>query len=469
MRQEILRFDNIIMKNKDLLSLHSFNLRIFKGEIAGILTLNTVGKQDFIDVLCGNKKANFGRMYYDDVLYEAEDYIKVTKNKIFKIENISELAHDLTVADNIFTMRSNFNKYFIKNSVLYKHTDILFRELNIDINPRISVNSLSSLNRCIVELVKAYASGAKLIVLQDLDKDLNNSDLNKFYEIVLKLQSKKIAFLYINSYVDILFSYTERIIIMREGRNIFNIEKKDFDSKKAISLLMGKEYNGSFNLRQIDKSHESILEFHNIFTDNLNDVSFQLKKGEILNILDTDTRGNEDFVKLLSGSLTPKFGNIIFRGNNFYCPSLSKAIYSGIGFICENPIQNMLFKDMSVLENLSFLIGEKIDNMWLKPGIKRNIINEYYDKFKDNIYKKNIGELDMTSLIKLVYYKWHIYSPKLLVISKPFTGIDMVLRNLVVDLIYELSKKGIAILILTSNYFEKYVAGDKVILLKNNQ
>ncbi len=468
MREELIRIENIMINNENISSLQGFYMNIFKGEIVGILTLNTLGKQHLIEVLCGIRKADFGRMYYDDVLYDGDDYKRIIKNKIFKIENIGDLAHDLTVADNIFTMRSEFNKYFIRKTALYRQTKMLFDKFNIKINPKYAINKLSSLDRSIVELMKAYAAGAKLVILLDLDNDLGSNDLKSLHEIVLKLKDEKISFLYVNSYVDMLNEFTERMIIMREGRNTFNISRKDFNIDKATSLILGKEYDRGISLRRANRNFEVILKFNNVKTENINKLSFDLRKGEVLNILDRNNKGNEDIIKLLNGSIFAASGEIFYFDRKFEFKHLSKIISEGIGFICENAVQNMLFKDMSLLENLCFMLGERVNNISFKFGLKKSIINEYYDKFKENIYIKDIDDLNMTTLIKLVYYKWHLYSPKLLVIIKPFTGVDMKLRKLVMDLIYELSNKGIAILVLTSNYYEEYVAGDRVISLEKS-
>lgn len=468
MKEEILRLENVTKKINDLILLDGFYLHIFKGEVMGLLSLNTTGKNVFSEILCHHSPIDFGRIYLNDHLTDTDELNKTNRNKVFNIEGQTSLSLNLTVADNIFVIRNGFKKYAINNRILFGQAKMLFKEFDIHINPKGIVANLTPLECITVEFIKAYASGAKLIILSNLTNYLGTLDLEKLNKIVTYFKEKGISFLCIDSYLDILFKFSDRLTIMRDGKNIRTLRKSEFVEKKVISLFADRFIEPGYE-RVYKKTGQVVLEFKNVITDYLDHINFKIYKGEIINILDAQGKSNEDIIQILNADSQSYSGEVIFDGKLYKSHHLSEVIKKGVGFLIENSIDNLLFKDMSVYENLTFMMTNKISRLWQKPRIKKSIIQEFYKRLGDAIFANDLIELDTAALLKLVYYKWFLYSPKVLVCIRPFIGLDMFMRKLAIDLINELSAKGITTIILTSNLSEAYIACDRMLLIEKGR
>ncbi|WP_163195160.1 ATP-binding cassette domain-containing protein [Clostridium thermarum] len=469
MREEILRIENITKFIDDTVLLKNFNLNMFKGEILGLLSQNTNCKDYLTDLLSGKDKFYSGRIYFNDKIVQEHDYRALNERGIFSIESTTKLCTDLTVSDNIFVLRKGFKKYFINKKVLDEQIENIFSVFNIKINPNCIVTKLSKLERCIVELIKAYVTGAKIIILNDLTSYLSTVEIDKFNEIVLAIREKGISFLYIDSYLDVLFEISDRIVIMRGGRNVKSFKNGDLDKDTAISILMGENYSPSYRKDKI-AAGKDILNFCNVCTEHIEEIDFTLFKREVVSIVDVTGKGTKAILNILKGTNQNYTGEMKLGGESYTPQNQWEAIAKGVGVISENPIEHMLYKDMTVLENLCFLLANKIPWFWLRKNIRKAVIKEYLPKLGEGIFAKHIDMVDRELLQRLVYYRWQLLSPKLIICIKPFTGLDIAFRKLTMSLIDELAIRGTSILILTSNITEAYyTAGNRILVLNDGK
>lgn len=462
MKEELIRLEKIVKQSNDTLLLDDFNLNIFKGEILGLFSLNTVGKSSLLEILSSNLKFDSGRLYFNDVLMEngfSGDY----SNKVRTIENKIKLSPNLTVAENIFVIRKKFEKYIISKKILYEQSAILFENLGIDIDPKKMAGELTTFESCIVEIVKVYALGTKLIILCDLSNYLSAFDLDKLNKLLLNLLEKGVSFLYVDNDFNVLFKMANRIVVMGDGKNLRTLNKNQFQGENVMNILLGENFDMNHN--QIQKiEDEVVLEFKNLSSNHLDNINIKFLKGEIVSILDVTGKYYEEIINVLTGT-KHKNGEIIFLNEPYSALNQKGAILKGIGFIYENLSRNMLFKDLSVLENLIFMMSYKAGGLSLKQRAKKSLLNEYHDKIGDDIYAEQLDKINSETECKIVYYRWLLYSPKLLVCVKPFSGQDVSLRKLILNLINEISLKGISVIVLSSNITESYILGNRIVLI----
>ena len=168
----------------------------------------------------------------------------------------------------------------------------------------------------------------------------------------------------------------------------------------------------------------------------------------------------------MSGQVEPLYGQVLVDGKP---PAGSSGGRRAVSFIQQSPLQTMLYTDMSYLDNLCFLAGEKNPGLWLGSRLRRSIIREYYPLLCQDIYETDIRRLPARALYSLVYYKVHLYNPRLAVCIQPFFGADMYLRHHILQLIDGLRKKGIAVLILAVNLSDSLVVADRLLLVQNGR
>lgn len=448
MKKEVLRIEKIVKKENDVKTLDQFSVNLFKGEVLGIFVNNTNEKNSLIDVIYGNIPPDMGRVYIGDVAIHYGT--KIRNNKIALIESTSKLIDDLTVADNIFVIRNGFRKQVIHDQLLYSQSRIIFAELDIMISPNHFVYSLNRIEKSLIEIAKAYVLGAHIIILKDVSSFLSDLEIEQLYEFVDKLKKLGVSFLLIDSYTDIFKKFADRVVIMKYGKNIWTFQGCNFNEE----VLKGYFYKRKQQIDIKDTDYKEIaLEFKNVATKDLKETNLCLHEGEILTVFDSGGKEIREIERILKGEQTYK-GTILIEHKTFRPRNQFQSFKKGITFISENPEEGMLFNNMSALDNLCYSANTKVFGFWLKNKYRKSFLKDYEQFFSPGALLKNIKELSIVDRHKLAYYKWHLYNPKVVVCIKPFSSVDMQLKEITLKLINDLCNKGIAVLILTSNYSE---------------
>ncbi|NMA84262.1 MAG: sugar ABC transporter ATP-binding protein [Epulopiscium sp.] len=411
MKEEILRLEKVTRIVEGVTLLDNFNLHIFKGEIMGLVCINAHGEKELVDLLCQNLPIHYGRIYLDDILVNNYEESTLRFNKVAVIEKENALVEDLTVVDNIFVLKSGFKKQLIKKKTLNARLKDVIQELEMKIDGNEPVSNLSPLEKCVVQLLKAVVAGIRLVVIKDISNYLSAADLVKFQKLIKYYCSAGLSFLYICNHHEEAFKICNRVSLMENGKIIKVLDYKDFTTEKI------KPYCKDFYDMKNPGSHkvhkEKILQLQNVSTEHMADLSFTIEKGECTVLLDINNTILKDMVDIMNGALIPKEGQIYLDNQRYKAPNPSYALMQGVCFIDEYPLQTMVFKDLSYFENLCFLLNRKQWNLHISRGIQRSVIQEYSPILGDDIYQKEIELLPPTSLYSMIYYRIHLYNPKI--------------------------------------------------------
>lgn len=466
MRNECIRLEDIVYFEDDVVLLDYFNMNIFKGEVMGLLCVNAHGKEALIKLLCHNAQVYYGRMYFNEVKVNTYNYHVKNSNKVSLIEEKSHLVKDLTVAENIFVLRKGLKKFVINKHILNKQFERFADEIGVDIYGTTYVSELNTYERCVVELLKAVISGVQMIIIQDVTNFLSNVELEKFNNMIRHYCMKGISFLYCGNHHQELFKICDRVSIMQDGRIRKVLDHRQFTDKNMEPYIT--EYNSHF--KQITKNideREVVLSFKNVTTHNLKNISFSVTKGECSVLLDKNNTVLNDIFQLMRGEIAKRSGNI-YINNITYTENQSKnSLKNGVAFILNHPIQSMIFKEMTYLENLCFLLSEKPERVNLNKKVKTSVLREYYPYVGDEIHKKNIAYLKTESLYNIIYYRIHLFNPRVVFIVQPFSGADMYHRFYIAKLINKLKEKGITVIILAVNISDSFLVADKLFIIEN--
>lgn len=228
----------------------------------------------------------------------------------------------------------------INNKVLRVQVNKYLKEIGVYINPDELITNLNPFEQCVVELVKAIITGANLIIISDITDILSVVDISKLYQLVNFYSDKGYTFLFIGSHHEEMFTICNRVSLMKDGGVIKVLDKQDMRND-LINLFT---ISFADNKQKIDRYNgQGILEFENICTDNLNKMSFSIKKGECVVLFDTNNTIYSDLLDLINGDLIPTCGRILYN-NQVYSESVArKALENGIAVISEGSIQKMIF------------------------------------------------------------------------------------------------------------------------------
>lgn len=463
MKDEILRMENVTSESEGITFLDNINLHIFKGEIMGLIPINIQGKSQIIQLLCQNRSIDYGRIYFNNELVNYYEHSTYTMNRVYVIEEKNKLIQDLTVSDNIFVLRRGFKKYLINRKVLKVQVNLFLVEMGVLIDPDELVINLNPFEQCIVELLKAIISGSTLIVVSDISNVLSIVDLSKIHDLIKYYSKKGYSFLYIGNHHQEVFAICNRVALMKDGSIIKVLDEKELTEEMikvyTISFEDAKPTLGRYE-------GQGILEFQNVYTNHLNNISFSVGKGECVVFFDTNNTIYSDLLQLMNGEQCPKYGEIFWDKHKFTEKMAKSALENGIAVIVENAIRNMLFENLSYVENLYFLVDKKLKKN-RKSKVLKSIISEYEVIVGEEIYEKDISKLELTSLYNLVYYRIHLFKPKVVFCMQPFSGADMYLRKHIADLIRVLKRKGIAVIILAVNISDTLSVADRFLVIEH--
>lgn len=470
MKKEILRFNGVTYIKDEIEYLNNFNMHIFQGEIMGLVCRNDFGIQALIDLLNCNLPIQYGRVYFNEIEVNTYKYSLKTANRIAVIEKKSRLIKDLTVADNVFVIRKNFKQYIISSKILNKQFQRIISETGIHINGAKLVSELTPYERIVVELIKAVVSGSKLIVIRDVSHMLGEADTANFFNLIEKYSKKGISFLYICSNYKEAVNVCNRISIMQEGRIRKVLDRAQYpEGEEYITNSIDKNIKLN-NLLVQDTDGESssrdIIRFKNVTTRYLSNLSFSIKMGECVIMLDTNNTIFNDMRSLMNMETSALYGEI-YVDNKIYNLSLThKAIDAGVAII-ENPIDSMIFYNMSVIENLCFLLNEKMKLHFSSNNVKKSVMNEYRQYIGDGIEEDDVRRLGIASLYDIAYYRVHLCKPKVVFCIQPFAVEDMMLCEHISKLINQLRKRKITVIILEENLSDSFITADRVLTIEN--
>ncbi len=491
MRQEILRLEKIITAENGVILLNHFNLHIFGGEIMGLIAINPLGLDSLLELICRNVPLYYGYVYFCEKLVNSYAHSSLTRNRVAIIEKQFSLIENLTVADNIYVMRHGFKKYIINSKTLNSQFKMFAMDAGVNLHGDQQVQDLSYYEKCVVELLKAIIGGAKLIIVRDMSNFLSTTDLIRFHKLMQKYTGLGVSFLYICIHHQEAFSICDKICLMENGKALKVLGKDEFLEEKILPFT--NEFYKNYHDRQVlpewlndfpwvyrsktaaigegfdnekpqkpFKNQKQVLEFWNVSSGSLNNLTFNIKAGECVVLLDKNNTVYIDILALMNFERKPGQGQILLNGE-----TLTKKAVATLGFIPEKPIQNLLFKEMSYLDNMCFTADKRLRTFWMRKAIKKSIVKEYEPIIGPDILAKDITELSVQSLYSLVYYRIHLQNPKVAICVNPFFEGDMSMRLQIRNLIKMLLDKKIAVLILAVNLSDSLLIADRLLVLES--
>lgn len=472
MKHELLRLEGVTFGEYGQTVLNDLDLVLYRGEILGVFSMHAVVKNGLVGLILGRIAAHAGRLYINNEPSPFEEADRFRYRKVGVIQSVSALIDDLSVSENIFVIRKGFKGGVVDMKLLHEQTRQLMHEFGVSFAPEALVRNLSAVERCSLEIVKAVALGALIVVLQDLSSFMPDADIQRLLSLVDVLKGRGTGFLMVDGSVSHLSEYADRVVVIRNGRNLWSFRRGEvnedvlktcFSREPAIDLPFGAEEPLA------DGASESkALVFDGVQSGALDAFSFVLRRGEELCIVDPEGTRIAEIRALLAGERSLAAGRIAVNGKPFSVRNSWEALDQDLAFIVENPADTMLFPDFTAIDNLCFPSSKKARDFWINPAYRDSCLCEYSQYFEPGALKRYPDELSAQDLLKLVYCRWHLFKPSVVVCVKPFSSIDRNLEDISAFFIDLLLKKGIAVLILTSSAAEIDVGRKKIVINQKN-
>lgn len=460
MKREILRVEKVTYKEGASVYLHNFSLNIMEGEIMGLLPIDTQGLDEFLRLLKQNLPLYYGYVYYMEQMVNSWRERRKSQNRISVISGESTLINGQSIVSNIFVLRPGFKQEILNNQVLEEQLMPFLEDIGLELNPRTLVEKLSPLERVAVEILRAVVAGHHLIVLREISTVISESEFERLKKIISHYVEKGFSFLYVSLHYEEIRQICTGMVLMSAGRICMVLDKEDV--KKGINRIFYMDYYNQVLMR-IQKSvplkqGEVVFDARNISGKYLQDLSFQVKKGECLVIQNLDT----EIYKELSGILQ---GNVKCESMRLYSNGRPVQGFSKrkIAFLKENPEKSMVFRELSMEDNLCLVLDKKLPSIWRRKKIRNSVMDECARVCGTDFRGKRVSQLTSVELIQLVYMRVYLEKPDVVFLEQPFQGMGIDLRKEIRHLMEVLLKRGIAIVILAVNMADCLSIADRLI------
>lgn len=476
----ILRIENVTKDFPGIRALSNISFKIKKGDIHGLCGENGAGKSTLVKILAGVYPLNTyeGKIYFNDEELKFTHFSihQAIEKGIAIVYQELALVSQMTVGENIFLGREPEDKGIINWNELYSDTKKILKKYKLNIPFFAKLSTLSVGQQQMVEIAKALSQKVKVLILDEPTSALTEAEINSLMEILKYLKHNGVTCIYISHKLEEFFRITDNITILRDGLVVDTVRTADTTEEKVIAMMVGREMKERFPVRN-RKIGEKILEVKNLSADNLlahgkmaiKNISFDLRKGEVLGIAGLMGSGRSELVTTIFGEYGKHVtGEIFLEGRPIKISSAREAINYGIGLVPEDRKKMGLVLMQAIYENISLPNIRKFSNALSID--KHKELNECR-KYADSLNIKTPSLFAITESLsggnqqKVVIAKWLMSTPKILILDDPTRGIDVGTKYEIYKLINKLAENGIAIIIISSELEEVLGMSDRIMVM----
>ncbi|HVF30602.1 MAG TPA: xylose ABC transporter ATP-binding protein [Pyrinomonadaceae bacterium] len=478
----LLEMRNIVKEFPGVRALDGVSFTLEEGEFHALVGENGAGKSTLMKVLSGVYPQG---TYEGDIVVEGEvrQFSGIRDSERAGIAIVFQelsLVKELTVGENIFLGREPSKLGIVHWSELYHRTTKLLTDLNLAIDPRVQVGSLGIGRQQLVEIAKALSQNARILVLDEPTAALTESEVETLFEILRKLTARGVGIIYISHKLDEVFAMSDRITVLRDGKTVGTNAASEMTKDKVIAAMVGREVGDIFP-PAAHRFGETALEVRGITVyspDGLgrklvNDVSFAVRKGEVLGIAGLMGSGRTEMLMAIFGAWPGDYSReIVVEGSIVKIASPADAIDYGIGFVTEDRKRFGLILDQTIVDNMTLaglptlsgaFITDRTREVIAANGPMRSL------RIKANSPMTVCGTLSGGNQQKVVLGKWLLTNPKILFLDEPTRGIDVGAKQEIYAEINKLAKTGLAIVLVSSELPEVLGLSDRVMVLREGK
>ncbi|QLY39554.1 sugar ABC transporter ATP-binding protein [Hujiaoplasma nucleasis] len=466
----VVEFQNIYKNFNAVKALENVSFKIGDSEIHGLLGENGAGKSTLMNILGGVLPPTSGKIVIDGVEYAHLTPVLASELGINFIHQELNLVNDLKVYENLFIHREiTKHKIFLDKKTMIKKSYEIFNRLNIDINPTVFVSQLDTLQKQLVEIARAILFESKLIIMDEPTTALTNKEIDNLFNIMRDLKKNGISCIYISHKMPELFAICDRYTVLRNGKFIASGDFKDIDEDKATELLVGRSIVEDKDIHREQLNTETVLQVIELTSEPyFRDISFEVKKGEVIVITGLFGDGRGELSEALFGARDINKGKILKNGIELPIQSIKKMMRSGVGMIPRDRKERSIIKDMNILNNVSMAHFNSDHKSLLisdKEEIDRFKKNQEITNIKVGSPKDSITSLSGGNQQKVIFARWFELDSDVYILDNPTQGIDVGAKFEIYKLIDELSKKGKAIIVFSSEFPEIYKIAHRCIVM----
>lgn len=463
----VLKVNNITKYFPGVKALDGISFEVHEGECLALLGENGAGKSTLIKIIAGVQPQTSGEFYFNDELATFKSPMEAKEAGISIV--YQELANVplLSVAENLFINKYGSSNKIIKWKDTYSEAEKILKtiDLNIDVHKEMGLCSVAEKQQ--IEIARAIYENSKLIILDEPTSALNNTEIKNLLRLINELKSRGIAIILITHKMDEIFETADSVVVLRDGVSVAQKSITDTTEHELITLMVGREISNMYPEKD-NKPGDVVLKAEHIDNQFVKDISFDLKKGEILGIYGLMGSGHQELGKTLFGTMPKSTGDIWLNEKKVNFTSPKKCIEAGLAYLPSERKSEGLVQIQTLSVNIMASSYEKKDSSRLIDYKKeKEIGNKWINELaiKANNADTIVENLSGGNQQKVILAKWLEIQPTVIILNEPTRGIDVGSKAEIYKLLNKMCHEGISIIMITSEMPELLGMANRAIVM----
>jgi ribose transport system ATP-binding protein len=465
-------------------ALDNVSLQVQPGEVLGLIGQNGAGKSTLMKILSGVYSIDQGEIYFEGRPIQIQNPHHAQELGIAIIYQELNLMSNLTVMENIFVGREPGPRFFFSRRRLQQQTQALLDQLKLNLSPTAIVRNLSVAEQQMVEIAKTISRRVKVIIMDEPTSSLSEAEVATLFQLIDEMKQNGIGIIFISHRLEEVLQICDRVTVLRDGKHVGDVAVEKTSKDDLIRMMVGRSLETFFHkaampttTTQTTKRQESVLTVYNLSrhgnaqnpnAEVLRDVSFELRRGEILGLAGLVGAGRTELVRTIFGADPRDSGEILIEGKPVRIQSPLDAIRLGIGLVPEDRKGQGLILGMAVRHNMTLANLASFTNLgFVRLAAEARQVAEYVQRFQIRTpgIERQVVNLSGGNQQKVVIAKWLMLQPKILILDEPTRGIDVGAKSEIYDLMQQLATSGVSIIMISSEFPELLAMCDRMVCI----
>ena len=452
--------------------LHSVDLTLEAGTVLALMGENGAGKSTMMNILVGIHKRDGGTIKIDGQEVNIESPHDAQKLGIAMIHQELSSVVEMSVAENIYLGREPVKNGFIDYRKMYKDTDELLKNLNINLNPKTKMGKLRVADQQLVEIAKAVSQNARILIMDEPTSSITDREVENLYGIIRDLKMRKTGIIYISHKMEEVYTITDQITVLRDGASIATWNTKEATNDMVVKAMVGRELTEQYPKRKVEIG-DTILELKNFTQEGVfENISFKLRRGEILGLVGLVGAGRTETMQALFGITKPDSGEVYLKGQKVEFKKPVDAIKNGLAYVTEDRKGEGLVLPMSIAHNITLPSMKELSRkIFIKQKEEKDRVGKEIADLKVKTTSPNLAVKNLSggNQQKVVLAKWMLKNPDVIIFDEPTRGIDVGAKAEIYKLMNEFVAEGKAIIMISSELPEAMGMSDRILVLSNHK
>lgn len=449
-------------------ALQDVELHIKKGEVHALLGENGAGKSTLMKILIGLHKQDQGTMTFEGKPYSAKGPSEAIKAGISMIHQELNPEPHLTIAESIFLKREDTigRTPFLKKSETNRRAEEILKKFGFNMSPKTLMEKLTLAQVQMIEIIKAVSCDSRLIIMDEPTSSLDSEETDHLFRTIRNLKEKGVSVIYISHRMEEIFEICDAVSVFRDGKYITSRSMEGVTRDELISLMVGRSVENVFP--KVDcEIGETVFKVENLSGKGFSNISFEVRKGEILGVSGLVGSGRSETMRAIFGLDSKISGKIYLEGNEITIKNPKDAIKKGICMVNEDRKNFGLCLYRSLRENISLPnLPEKQKGFLLNQKKEKQDVADVSKKLtvKAASIESEAYSLSGGNQQKVVLSKWMMANPKILILDEPTRGVDVGAKSEIHALMCEFAAKGMAVIMISSELPEVMGMSDNILI-----